>query len=346
MKMIMKRILIALLILLTSLSVFAAEANSDGVLSLVPVCDTEGRLTLTVSSFDIPSEYWVYTEDIDLWLINDKGSAVNLNDKGTWSRERIKDSPDLNQRTAVFTTTGVDSIHNAGAYKIKVNYLAGASKDIDKRNRAEVAYEQEKPFYCGGYVFSCSELAMSVDKCTSDGKTLRIEHTIKGLSQSPKAIIDPYSINYYLQTEKPYLDAYGKTSVYGDMPKGSKITSLGNDKYLLESPLVDNQAQAVTIAYDLYVNKYTMDCVNKEGLVLAAGAECTAQETQEVKEETKTEETQEGNGITGAAVTTPSTYSTKTKLLIAGIVVLVIIIAGYFLTKKDDNITPTEERKE
>ena len=90
-----------------------------------------------------------------------------------------------------------------------------------------------------------------------------------------------------------------------------------------------------------------MACVNKEGLVLAAGAECISQEAQEVKEETKTEETQEGNGITGAAVTTPSSsYSTKTKLLIAGIVVLVIIIAGYLLTKKDDNITPTEERKE
>ena len=345
----MKRILIALLILLTSLSVFAAELNQDpdGVLSLVPVCDTEGRLTLTISAFNIPSEFWVYTEEIDLWLINDKGSAVNLNDKGTWSRERIKDSPDLTQRTAVFTTTGIDTIHNSGAYKIKVNYLAGASKDIDKRNREEVAYEQEKPFYCGGYVFSCSALSMSVDKCTSDGKTLRIEHTIKGLSQSPMAVIDPYSINYYLQTEKPYLDAYGKTSIYGDMPKDSKITSLGNDKYLLEAPLVDNKAQAVTIAYDLYVNKYTIGCVNQEGLVLAAGAECAAQETQEVKEETKTEETQDGtNGITGAAVATPSTkYSTKTKLLIAGIVVLVIIIAGYFLTKKDDNTTPTEEKK-
>jgi len=342
----MKRILIALLILLTSLSVFAAEANSDGVLSLVPVCDTEGRLTLTISAFNIPSEYWVYTGDIDLWLINDKGSAVNLNDKGTWSRERIKDSPDLTQRTAVFTTTGIDTIHNPGDYKIKVNYLAGASKDIDKRSREEVAYEQEKPFYCGGYVFSCSALSMSVDKCTSDGKTLRIEHTIKGLSQSPQAVIDPYSINYYLQTEKPYLDAYGKTSIYGDMPKDSKITSLGNDKYLLEAPLVDNKAQAVTIAYDLYVNKYTIGCVNQEGLVLAAGAECTAQETQELKEEIKTEETQEGTGITGAAVATPSTkYSTKTKLLIAGIVVLVVIIAGYFLTKKDDNTTPTEEKK-
>lgn len=346
----MKRILIALLILLTSVSVFAAELNTNtqDVLSLVPVCDTEGRLTLTVSSFNIPSEYWVYTEDIDLWLINDKGSAVNLNDKGTWSRERIKDSPDLNQRTAVFTT-GIDEIHNAGSYKIRVNYNAGASKDIDKRNREEVAYEQEKPFYCGGYVFSCTALSMNVDKCISDGKTLRIEHTIKGLLQSPQAVIDPYSINYYLQTEKPYLDSYGKTSIYGDMPKGSKITSLGNDKYLLEAPLVDNKAQAVTIAYDLYVNKYTMACVNKEGLVLAAGADCTSQETQEVKEETNnTEETQEGtNGITGAAVVaTPSKYSTKTKLLIAGIVVLVVIIGGYFLTKKDDNITPTEEKKE
>lgn len=352
-----KLLTILVILILSSITVLATgvEPKANGVLSLVPLCNEEGRLIFTISSYDVPTDYYIDTNEIDLWLINDKDSAISLNDKGTWSREKIKAATDYNQRTSIFTTE-IDTIHNEGTYKIRINYKAEASNLIDERSRQEVDYEQEKIFYCGGYIFSCSILEMSIDTCETDDNTLRIEHTVKGLTQSPAATIDLATVQYQIQAEKPYTDAEGKTSTFAGLPVGSK-TSIKGDKFILEAPFEDNNIEAVTIKYDISKNKYTKTCI--EGTYISASSTCNkpAEPTQETAQEPTQEqprpegETPAGEGlegITGAAVSDSKTYSTKTKLLIAAIVVLLVIIIGYYATREKEPLPeePKEEKKE
>lgn len=338
------------ILILSSITVLATvpEPKEGGVLSIVPTCSQEGRLSLTISAFDIPSEFWVYTDEIDVWLIDEKGSAVNINDKGAWDSVRIKDAQDITQRTATFTTE-IDTIHDPGDYKIRLNYKAGAAKEIDKRSRDEVEYEQEKAFHCDGYIFSCSALLMNVDSCTSDGNALKIVHTVNGLTQSPQATIDLSSVIYRIQAEKPYTDTEGKTSTFGGTPISSKTTMKG-DQFILEAPFEDNNIEAVTVSYDISINRYTKECL--QGVYISASAICNkAEEVKEQKEEQKAEEVPAEEpgleGITGAAVSDVKTYSTKTKLLIAAIVVLIVIIIGYYATreKKDESSEEEQEKK-